>query len=179
MNDIDENGGGPGLLFDLSAKIEAYAGAVKDMTTEMKRPKKRRPPAQPVFGRIAANEAAPSSGILVLPLYGPQQGYFWFIRSIVVGGLTPTTSTAGRADVFVSASDFRSQTTLAAIGLGDWRDQVAALPAVAFYGRGELPLRMNEELFIVISSGTNAQQYVAAIQFEQFEEAANAQEWGI
>jgi hypothetical protein len=98
------------------------------------------------------------------------------VRSVAIGGLSPTVTATGRADVYVSAAN-AGVLTLASFGLSDWRDQSITLPNIAFYGRGELPLRLNEEIVVIISNGTNAQQYVATVQFEDFEEAASRQAW--
>lgn len=169
-----------GVFGDLCAKLDLHIGSVSKMTRTLARAQGR-PPAQPVFGRTTAAGVATTGNVLILrfPLAGPDQGHFWYIRSIVIGGLTPTTTAAGRADIYVSASNLASQPTLAAIGLGDWRDQEATLPAVSFYNRGALPLRLNEELFVVISNGTNLQNYVASVQFEDYEEAAAKESWSL
>ncbi|MGH7484541.1 MAG: hypothetical protein ACREMY_02910, partial [bacterium] len=86
----------------------------------------------------------------------------------------------GKAFIYVTAMSGSNQVlTLAQLGLSDWRDQAATLPNVAFYSRGALPLRLNENLAIVITGGTAAQQYVAAAQIEEYQEAATPQAWDI
>jgi hypothetical protein len=167
-----------GLMADLLAKFDLHIGATDRLVEHLRR---KRPPAQPVFGRTAATGLFVTATPLILrfPLPGPDQGHFWYVRSIVIGGLSPTVTAAGRADIFVSASNLLSQPSLAAIGLADWRDQAATLPDVSFYGEGELPLRLNEELFVVITGGTNGQQYVAAAQFVDYEESAAQEGWSL
>lgn len=169
-----------GALAELGAKIDLHIGSVDKLADTLAK-QRRRPPAQPVFGRVIATGIVPASGFLVLrfPLKGPDQGHFWYVRQLVIGGATRATTAAGSADVFVSATDLTSQPSLAAIGLSDERDFALTLPKNAFYGRGELPLRLNEELFVAISGGTPAQQYTAALSFEDFEESAVRQAWDL
>ncbi len=135
----------------------------------------------PVFSRVFATGIFPASGGLILNLGGPEQGRFWYVRSIQVGGLSPTTAALGRADIFVSGMDLRAYSSnaapLAQVGLQDWRDQAVTLPAVAPYSHGGLPLRLNENLFVIFSNGTSGQQYVAAAQIIEYEEAAGDQDW--
>lgn len=136
----------------------------------------------PVFGRGMASGPVPATGPLVLYLGGPDLGHFWYVRQIAVGGLTPQTVAPGRADVYVSASGYSQsgygQANFATeVGLQDWRDQAVSLPLIGAYSRGELPLRLNEHLFVVISNGTVAQNYVATVQYEDFEESYGKQTW--
>jgi hypothetical protein len=170
---------GSGIVADLCAKIDLHVGSVERLSKTLER-QRRTPPAQPVFGRTAAAGVFATGAALILtfPLKGPDLGHFWYVRSIAIGGLSPTVAAAGRADVYVSAAN-AGVLTLASFGLGDWRDQTLGLPNVAFYGRGELPLRLNEEIVVVVSNGTNAQQYVATVQFEDYAEAASRQAWDL
>lgn len=181
MSIVEQQDGSGGLIADLAAKFDFHIGSLSKAAKAMAAAT-RRPPAQPVFGRIATTGTAPASGILVLrfPLAGPDQGHFWYVRQLVVGGLTRTTAAAGSVDVFVSATSTLSALgSLAAIGIADERDFSAAMPNNAFYGRGELALRFNEELFVVVSGGTSGQAYVAAASFEDFEEAGVREEWSV
>lgn len=171
-----------GLIADLCAKLELHVGVVEGLTRELRRPKPRYVPAQPVFGRIRASGVVPSSGPLILNFDqpGPEQGFFWFVRSIVIGGLSPSITAMGAADVYVTAMLPNAAVTLAGLGLSDWRDHAATLPAVStFYSRGSLPLRMNENLVVIITGGTAGQQYVAAAQFEQYQEGNVRESWSV
>lgn len=171
----------PGLWADFFAKLDLHIGSTTKLMRQIERNAKR-PPMQPVFGRTAASGIfATGQALVLLPAQaGPDQGHFWYVRSIVVGGLDPTLAVTGRADVYVSASNRAA--SLAAIGMGDWRDWAnfaSGVAQVAFYGRGELPLRLNEHLFLVVTGGTNGQQYTAAVQYEDYEESATTQAWDI
>ena len=133
----------------------------------------------PVFNQTQDTVIIPANGLGVVRLTGPDQGHFWYVRRVIVGGLTPTTVAAGRADLFVSAADHRSRTALNQFAMTDWRDQTASLPNIATYSRGGLNMRLNEELYVVFSSATVGQQYVAMCQFEDYEEAAIRQDWAV
>jgi hypothetical protein len=170
---------GPGLHVDLDAYFDlALNKAATRIGADVERRFERairRVPAQPFNARTAGSVIMGSSGTGVIGLSGPSQGKFWYIRSLVVGGVTPTTIAAGRADLFVGAS--RQVVDASSLSLADWRDVALTLPAVAFYGRGEVTMRHNELAYFALSSATNGQEYVAGITLEEFEEAALPQDW--
>lgn len=112
---------------------------------------------------------------------GPDAGFEWVIRRIVVGGLTWTTTAAGTAEVYVTGLGTQSGTTsaggIAAVrSLSDLVDQAASLPNKAFYGREELVIKENESLVVVINGGTAAQEYVASVGMQVVRTAAAL--WG-
>lgn len=102
-----------------------------------------------------------ASAQTAIDLLGPTIGQVWLVRSIVVGGSTPTTNAAGRADIHAAASN----PLLTAWDLSTWRDQTASLPAIAFYGRGEFPLIQPQRLWVIFSSSA-AIPYVARATIE-------------
>lgn len=118
-----------------------------------------------------------NSGIIPTPtaafginMGGPDSGFEWVVRRIVVGGLTWSTTAAGTAEVYVTGLGAQWGTSAGGSGtaagvrsLADLVDQASTLPNKAFYGRDELVVKENESLVIVILSGTAAQQYVASI----------------
>lgn len=172
-----------GLVADLCAKLDLHIGSTEKLQRSMARTLQK-PPAQPVFGRSAGIAAfvTGASAVIDISQNGPDQGHFWYIRSIVVGGLNPSLAVTGRGDIYISSTDLSRIPSLAAIGLGDWRDWADMTPGVAqiaFYGRGEMCLRCSEKVFVVISNGTNGQQYVATVAYEDYEEGASKQEWGM
>lgn len=181
MTNDYSNGNGPGVLLELCAKLDAHITAVHDLSKELRKPPpKPKKPQQPSFIRVRGSATATAAGLAIITfdLKGPDQGHWWAVRSIVIGGSTVSTSAMGTADVFVTAMSGPT-TTIANMGLADWRDHAATLPDVSFYGRGELPLRLNEELLVIVSGGTSGQQYVAAAQVEDYEEAADIQTWSL
>lgn len=160
---------GPSITAALSATLDV----VTDTSQTMKRIAKRlaAPPMTPVWRQFPASGIVPAGGFLVLWLGGPDQGHYWNVREIVIGGATPATVAAGRGDVFVTATDLRTQPSVAAIGLNEWRDQAATLPDISFYGAGELRVVAPEELFVVLSTATPAQAYTAIAYLEDVQAA--------
>lgn len=173
-----------GAVASLCAKLDLHIGSTDRMAKQLQR-SLRKPPAQPVFGRAGGSGVYDSTAAYMavrMAQRGPDQGHFWYIRSIIVGGLTPSLAVTGRGDVYVTATDLRNMGSLAAVGLADWRDWADFTPGVAqvaFYGRGEMPLRMNEKVFMVVTGGTNGQQYAVEVQYEDFEEAAIKEDWSV
>jgi hypothetical protein len=165
----------------LCAKLDVYIGSAEAARAEEKKRALSTATPQPVFGRSVATGIVPAAGPLILgfPLRGPDQGHYWMVRQVSVGGLAVGVVAAGTADLFISSSDLRAQPSLAAMGLGDWRDHFAAMPTITQYGSGNMPLRFNEEIFVVVTGGTVGQQYVAAVSFIDFREGPTPQDWSI
>lgn len=179
--ELDQTDREGGLVADLCAKIDLHIGSSDKLQRSMAKAL-RQPPAQPAFIRIAGTKIADAAGLAVIrfDLRGPDQGHFWYVRSLVVGSGSPTTGAAGRADVYIVAGGTPiGAGGLAGLGLGDWRDQSIALPNVSFYGRGEMPLRRGEMLYVVVSAGTSGLQYVAGAQVEDFDESPHRQDWDV
>lgn len=165
---------GPSITAALGATVDVVSGAAATMKRIARRLDAA--PMQPVSREYPSSGIVPAGGFLVLWLAGPDQGHYWQVRSIVVGGATPATVAAGRADVFITATDLRLAPSVAAIGLNDWRDQRAALPSVGFYGSGQMRVGQGQELFVVLSTATPAQQYTAVAYIEDFQHAALTQD---
>ncbi|MGH7485252.1 MAG: hypothetical protein ACREMY_06545, partial [bacterium] len=93
----NDQGDGPGIFADLCAKLDLQIGSVDKLANRLSKPRKNLPPPQPVFGRVRASGAFPSSGSLVLRFDqpGPEIGKFWYVRSIVIGGLDPSVTAQG------------------------------------------------------------------------------------
>lgn len=109
-------------------------------------------------------------GVATFNLSGPDQGHYWYVRKLSVGGLTPITAALGRCDVFVSASDLSAVTNLGQVGLADWADQATSLPLIAPYTRGELSLQGKERLWLIFSGATAGQEYVGNAIVEDYQE---------
>lgn len=131
----------------------------------------------PVTARIPFGGACNGAGFGIFGIdIGPAMGSFWYILSCAVSGGVPGTAVAGaRADLYVSAANpGAGATTLATVastlGTSDWTDQYAALPNIAFYGRGQMPLRLNEQLFVVVSGAPANQPITCAIRIEEYQE---------
>lgn len=133
----------------------------------------------PVLNWYPQSVVIAANGIGVIRFGGPDQGHYWYIKKLTVAGITPTTVAAGRADVFISAADMRSVFAAGATSSMDWRDQAPTLPTVLPYGNAVMPLRLNEELFVVFSGATPGATYVSCIGYFDFEESSARQEWSI
>lgn len=179
--DVDHGGG---LLAGLAAKLDLHIGSMSKLAKRMA-DAQQKPPAQPVFGRTTAAGIGPAAGLLVLRfgLAGPDQGHFWYIRGLTLLGTDPSVAVAGKVFVYVSAAGLQNQSLaggLSSLGSADMRDTSATLPWVStFYGRGVMPLRFNEEVFMVVTGATSGQQYIAGCQFEDYEEAAVTEGWSV
>ncbi|MDE2106030.1 MAG: hypothetical protein KGL39_52895 [Patescibacteria group bacterium] len=165
-------------LLSVFADIKLHLGDIsKNAKDSLRLQKLAGRTTQPVIGRTSGSVKIPSSqvGVIQFGLDGPDQGHFWWVRSLTVSGLTPTTVASGRADIFVSASSYNDLTP----GMQDWRDQYTTLPIAAFYAKGALPVKAGEKITVVLSSATASQVYVAGCQYEDYEEGALKQEWSI
>lgn len=112
-------------------------------------------------------------------LKGPTKGRFWYVRKMRVSGITPATTAAGRADVFVGTQDLRGITALNQAPIAMWKDQAATIPLVASYGHGELRIASQEQVFIVFSGATAGQVYVASIEAFEYPDQDEEIEWVI
>lgn len=117
-------------------------------------------------------------GVIAFTPAGPDQGHFWYVRSLVVGGATWDTAAAGTAEVYASAMDLRLMLD-AAPPLTDLVDQATALPLPAKYGRGELTLRNPERLFVRFVGATPGQEYTATIRLEDIQESHTREEFAL
>lgn len=161
---------------DLFGRITMTLDTITSRLAEQERANAERLKASveeaPKFDRFHGTVTLDSNGfgVFLLDHKGPQQGHFWYIRNLVIGGLTPATATSGRVDVFVSAMDMRTITGLAQIGSADWRDSATSLPTVRTYNRGGLTLQSPDRLWVIISGGTATQAVVCAGDVEDYQE---------
>lgn len=176
----NDNGTLGAPVLDILGKLDVTIGDFgKEMRERRQRDDQARNAEVPRFIPIHASVVVGATGIAVMRFdnAGPDQGHFWYIRKLIVGGLTTTTVAAGRADIFVTAAAVSPQATLASVGIADWQDQLAALPGILKPGEGEIVLRHNEELWVLLSGATNGQQYVAVGKAEDYQESASRQTW--
>ena len=128
-----------------------------------------------VFVRWSA--VVPSGGTVPTTLIGnevggigPEPGEVWILRACRIGGVTPTTTAAGRGDTFVSPSD--PTAAGATPNTANWIDQATTLPLVAFYSGLQVVLRAPDNFFVVVTNGTAGQQYTANAMFEIYHDGA-------
>lgn len=122
-----------------------------------------------------------------LQLDGPQAGYYWLLRRLVVGGVTWATTAAGTGEVYVTGltsaagnggNGYGSISSIAS--LSDLVDQCGTgLPFKSFYSNRQVIVQSGENLTVVIRTGTNSQTYVAAAQFEVHRTLSGAGEFEV
>lgn len=176
---------------DLYGNLSISLDGMRDDMRAMREQAERTPP-QPIERTLTNAAAFPASGVLGLNMGTPQQGRVWQVRSIAVGGSTPTTTEAGRADILVAQSMGQVLAGVPATGsqpghggvvfasgfaagaVNAWRDQATSLPNVAFYGHGDLAVHAGEILWVVFSSGTSTDLLIANVRIDDYETAAYA-----
>lgn len=127
----------------------------------------------------AAAGIYPASGVLSLNLGSPDQGQYWSVRRVVVGGSDITTSPGGVAYMVVMGSPPNQNGSN--VNLAQVADISAnGLPQKAFYGSHELVVGAGESLYCVITGGTSTTQYVASCKCEVFRLDQRAEPvWGM
>lgn len=150
--------------FGLEAALGSATAALEKNTATNRRVIDTLKAATPVDLRFNTAGTSASSGDLTLVYYGPDTGFFWHVRRIIVGGANWSSVVAGTAEVFVTALSSTSYSR----DLADQVDQASQLPNKAFYGQHELFVQANENLLIVIHSPTATTLYKSSIQVQQF-----------
>ena len=121
----------------------------------------------PVFGANVASGVAVTSTNLVLNLGSPDSGTFWEINSFAIGGTEIDVTAAGKWGLYIS-----SVVSSAGAGLSNLADlgvvTSALMPFATNYSTGQLIVHENESVFAIVFGGTNAQQYVANIQYRAY-----------
>lgn len=170
------------VFADLGVKIGSLHKQMKD---DFNWRRAARHASQPVLGKVTFSMVCNAAGFGIfnsnqMQLNGPDQGHIWYVRRIGVQGTIIGTTVTGRFDVFVMASSMPSfYTTLNQMPVGEWQDGSSSIPNNAFYGRGQMPLRFNENLIFVVSGAPNGQQISGQFVFEDFQEAAIGQDWSV
>lgn len=154
---------------DLTASLGRLADKLDRDYDDRRREREIQRARVPTFVRLQNSGIIPTPTVpFGLAFGGPDAGFEWVVRRIVVGGLKWSTTAAGSAEVYVTGlgttTGSASSGGIAALTpLSDLVDQSASLPNKAFYGRDELVVKENESLVVVINTGTAAQQYVASV----------------
>jgi hypothetical protein len=163
------------------ASLAAELGRQNDLNEKRYQEMRRRNQLRtqvPIDYKPKANCLIPASGNpTAMGFGGPEAGFYWLVRRLVVGGLTWGTSAAGTAEVYVTASE-----SIAVLrGLTDLVDEASgatpAIPSVAFYTGHQIKLEPREKLYVVIVGGTPAQQYAGNAQIEVHRQVAAGEEF--
>lgn len=137
----------------------------------------------PVVARLISNVAigagAPRTAV---SLGGPDPGYYWMVRRLIIGGVTWKTVAAGTAEIYISGLSAAQGAGItgpmvSGLALSDLVDQAPSLPNKAFYSDQQMMLQAQENLLIVIDGGTATQTYVAAAQVQVFRTLAAETEY--
>jgi len=179
----------PGLDVDLDLGfIEVMAGVRTELSALNRHNEaehKKREIARtkvPVDVRLITVGACPAGGAdFVLSVGGPDPGYWWDLRRLVIGGLTFDAVAAGDAEIYVTGLGFGAGTStgpmVSALGLSDLVDHAPSMPNIAFYSPHQVIVQANENLAALIGGGTAAQQYVMAAQFQVFRTITASEEF--
>jgi hypothetical protein len=165
----------PGGLVSILADLKVTIGNMRDTVSQLnanvnKSTHMEVPRLFRAIGQVNAN--ASGFGVIALDTPGPPAGWYWYVRRICVGGLTPTTTAAGRADVYASAMDLRVFVNNTQMSMLNWIDQAQQLPLCGSYSAGELFVLWPEQLFVIIDNGTNGQAYTARVDIQQFQDGS-------
>jgi hypothetical protein len=108
----------------------------------------------PVDYQTYASGTYTSAG-LWLSLGQPDNGTYWEVHNVIIGGTDFNVTAAGQAGLYVSGAPGLAS------GLNMARDYATYLPNVATYGTRVLVVNDQETLWIKLFNGTSGQQYVA------------------
>lgn len=157
---------GNGVGLDVSFGLEL---AVGELTKEMKR-QRRLAQLKDMQSRLevprdtrvnlaalgAGNNVFPSSGNLILYVDGPQEGVFWEVHEIVVGGAAANAAPAGTAYVHISGAP---PTDLSLATAKDFSQ--TPFPVKGTWGTRAFVLRPQQNLYVTITGGTVGTTYAA------------------
>lgn len=126
----------------------------------------------PVGTRLVSVGVCQSGVSLVLDLGSPDQGTFWEVSSLAIGGTEVNVTAAGKWGLYIS-----SVPNVNGAGLSNCVDigvvASSAMPYSATYGSGQIIVHDAEHVFAVIFAGTAGQQYVANVQVRVYNTIAS------
>ena len=111
------------------------------------------------------NFASVASGVfvtgvpLVLSFGSPDQGTYWEVASVAVGGTDAQVVAAGSAGLYVGALLGVAGGTMVNLA-----DRASTLPNTAFYGTRQVVVNDQEFFYLIITNDTNGQTYAANAQ---------------
>lgn len=155
--------------FDLNVQLGRIAQGVEKGNANARKLREIARARIPFPVRLMASGVCPSpTAPFGLNFGGPDPGFFWVVRRIVVGGLLWSTTAAGSAEVYVhgfggaQGSITSGSGTVAGVrALSDLVDEAATLPSKGFYSNEQVIVQPTESLSVVVVTGTAGQQYVA------------------
>lgn len=169
------------LFAELRAGLEANTSATKALA----RAQRTAMLATPWDARIVAQSpvAVNAAGFAVLQLFpGPDQGVTWYLRNLVVGRADAAVSTpvAGQAWLISSAGMPPPTAQLSTIGVRDsWNPTGPPVQPQRFYTSHQVTCKAPDDLFVVITGGTNGQLVTAEAWVEVVPDVAAPQSYDI
>ena len=171
INDAVYGSGDPQEKFfkGLEAFINVGIGmsdAIDRQTEELRKAREKLQRNTPVDYMAIGTGIANASGVALIMLGSPDNGTYWEVKHISIGGTDVPVTAAGKAAVYSSGA--------AAVtgGMLSNRDIANALPFSNYYGTHQFVVVDQENLLVYIYGGTNGQQYAAVAHLEIFAEAA-------
>lgn len=113
----------------------------------------------PVTADFLGSSVAGAGTLTITTQPAPPLGQLWALRKLSVSGSDPTTVAAGVAYIFAGSSGTAEG--------AKYIDKMATLPATLYWSRFQVVMRYPEQLFVIITTPTNLQQYVVNGAAEQ------------
>lgn len=173
-------------LLTVFAKIGVQLG---DIHSEMKKQnqldKAARRASTPVWSKRPFAFTCNSSGLGMTEAGGVTQGFIRHIRKVIIAAPDPNTLVSGAIFTYITSASISPagsldplRNTTAILGAGDLQDyspSSVGIPNKAFYSEGEMTLRHSERLLIVVTGAPANQNLIAAVSFQEFQEATLSQ----
>ena len=154
-----------GLEFFLNFGI-GLGNSLDAHTEELKKGRELLQRNTPVDYMAIGTAVIPAGGNTIINLGSPDNGTYWEIKHITIGGTDIPVTAAGKAAVYVSGAASVTGGTLSN------RDIAAALPFSNYYGTHQFVVVDQENLLVYLYGATPGQQYAAVAHVEIFTESA-------
>jgi hypothetical protein len=120
-----------------------------------------RVPMRVRFNNSAISDAGADP--LVIDVGGPEAGFYWLARRLLIGGVTWKSAVGGTAEIYVSAGGHPWPLSR---NLSDMVDQATSLPSKAFYSNEQILVHPREKLYVIVDTPTASTQYIVSSLFE-------------
>lgn len=121
----------------------------------------------PVKFKMTQSVVVNAGGTAYVELGTPQNGFWWAVENVVIGGADQSTVVGGSAGLYVT-----SQSNGVSPGMADMVDQAKTLPNVAFYGRRDIVVLEREKLTVGVFGGTSGNVILIAATVTVYNVAA-------
>jgi hypothetical protein len=155
------------VIGDLAVSLGKLTRAIERQQAALR----LRDEATPGDYQYATSGLYPASGLLALNLGSPDQGQYWLIRRIIIGGSDITTAPNGIGWIYVQGQ--APNANGANPSVANAADMTTGtLPQRAFYGTHQLVVDETEYLWVIVTGGTVGVQYVANVKAEVYNRAS-------